>query len=72
MIHARTIVITRIVETSIKNMCNTFPFPFVISVNKSVKFKNGIQARRDVVSIFIMKAIIPGKKEMNVSGVNAL
>ena len=37
-----------------------------------VKFKNGIKAMRLFVVILIMKAIIPGKKEINVNGVKAL
>ena len=47
-------------------------FPAVISVNMVVKFKNGIMLLNDVVVIPIIKAIIPGNKDINVNGVRAL
>ena len=46
--------------------------PAVISVNIVVKFKNGIIDINGVVVTPIMKAIIPGNKDMNVNGVSAL
>ena len=39
-------------------------FPAVISVNMVVKFKNGIIAINGVVVIPIIKAIIPGNKDI--------
>lgn len=47
-------------------------FPALISVNINVKFKNGTIANNGVVVILIIKAIILGKKDMNVNGVSAL
>lgn len=68
----KTSVITINVEINIRIIFNIFALLFVISVKSNVKFKNGTQERTGVVSKFIMKAIIPGKKEINVKGVSAL
>lgn len=43
-----------------------------MSSNNRVKFKNGTKDKRAEDFISIINAIIPGKKEINVSGVNAL
>ena len=61
-----------IVDIIINKTCNMLMFPAVISVNMVVKFKNGMIAINGVVVIPIMKAIIPGNKDMNVNGVRAL
>ena len=53
-------------------ICRRLIFPAVISVNMVVKFKNGIIAISGVVVIPIIKAIIPGKSDINVNGVKAL
>ena len=60
------------VEITINRICRMLMFPAVISVNMVVKFKNGIIAINGVVVIPIIKAIIPGNKDMNVNGVRAL
>ena len=60
------------VEITINRICRMLIFPAVISVNMVVKFKNGMIAINGVVVIPIMKAIIPGNKDMNVNGVRAL
>ena len=44
----------------------------MISVKIIVIFKNGMNAIRLLEGMLIMKAIIPGKNEINVSGVRAL
>ena len=46
--------------------------PLLISVNIKVKFINGIIESIGVVVIPIINAIIPGKNDINVRGVNAL
>ena len=43
-----------------------------MSVNNSVKFRNGIIESIGVVSTPTINAIIPGKNDINVSGVKAL
>ena len=52
--------------------CNMFRLPLVISVNMMLKLINGIIDNNQLFDMFNMKAIIPGKKAMNVSGVKAL
>ena len=47
-------------------------FPITISWNTSVKFKNGINDKSGEELTPAIKAIIPGKKEINVNGVKAL
>lgn len=61
-----------IVDTTIKIMFNQFAFPAVRSVKTTVKFKNGIMDNIGVPVTPIIKAIIPGKKDIKVSGVRAL
>ena len=53
-------------------MCRILILPAVISVNIVVKFKNGIIEINGVVVIPIIKAIIPGKRDIKVKGVKAL
>ena len=52
--------------------CNMFRLPLVISVNMMLKLINGVIDNNQLFDMFNMKAIIPGKKAMNVSGVKAL
>lgn len=61
-----------IVDTSINPISKILMFPAVISVNSRVKFKNGTKESNKLLFTLIMKAIMPGKKEMKVSGVKAL
>ena len=72
MICANTKLIYIIVEIAIKLMFNKFIVPLFISVNINVKFTNGIIESIGVVVIPIINAIIPGKNDINVNGVNAL
>ena len=68
----KTTAIIMNVEIIIAIMFMYSTFPFVMSVNNIVKFRNGTKDNTTFVLIFIMKAIIPGKNDINVSGVNAL
>lgn len=52
------------VDITINRICRMLMFPAVISVNMVVKFKNGIIAINGVVVIPIIKAIIPGNKDI--------
>ena len=61
-----------IVDINMSIKCNMFRLPLVISVNITLKFKNGIIDNIALVFMFSMNAIIPGKKAINVSGVKAL
>ena len=56
----------------INNIFNISIVPLLISVNINVKFKNGTIESIGVVVIAIINAIIPGKNDINVKGVNAL
>lgn len=60
------------VDIAINPIFTTFIVPLLISVNSNVKFKNGTKESIGVVVIPIINAIIPGKKDINVRGVNAL
>ena len=60
------------VDATISAILSQSMVPAVRSVKTTVKFKNGIMDISGVPVIPIIKAIIPGKKEMKVSGVNAL
>lgn len=68
----RMSAINTAVDMSIRTMFSTSTEPFVISVKRSVKFKNGTKEKRALDLISTMKAIILGKNEMNVIGVRAL
>ena len=72
MITFKTMAIIISVDKIIKAMFSKFKLLFTISVNNKVKFKKGTHDKIVLVSIFIIKAIILGKKEMKVSGVKAL
>jgi len=72
MMSHSTMTITTIVEINIKAMFNQSTMPFVKSVNTVVTFIKGIMDKilEDFTSI--IKAIMPGKTEMKLSGVSAL
>ena len=61
-----------IVDTNMSIKCSIFRLPLVISVNITLKLINGMIDNNQLFDMFNMKAIIPGKKAMNVSGVKAL
>ena len=61
-----------IVDTNMSIKCSIFRLPLVISVNITLKLINGMIDNNQLFDMFNMKAIIPGKKAMNVSGVRAL
>lgn len=61
-----------IVDALISTMFKISTSPFVISVKRSVKFKNGTMDNKALDFISIMNAIMLGKNEMKVSGVKAL
>lgn len=60
------------VEMSIKIMFSVSTVPFVMSVKRSVKFRNGTKEKSALDLISTIKAIMLGKKEMKVIGVRAL
>ena len=60
------------VDAIIRMMLIISTLPFVMSVKMSVKLRNGTMERSALDSISTMKAIILGKKEINVIGVRAL
>ena len=61
-----------IVDTNMSIKCSIFRLPLVISVNITLKLINGMIDNNQLLDMFSMKAIIPGKKAMNVSGVKVL
>lgn len=61
-----------IVDINMSIKCSMFRLPLVISVNITLKLINGMIDNNQLFDMFNMKAIIPGKKAMNVSGVRAL
>ena len=61
-----------IVDANMSIKCSIFRLPLVISVNMTLKLINGMIDNNQLFDMFNMKAIIPGKKAMNVSGVKAL
>lgn len=61
-----------IVDNNIKKIFRILIFPAVISSNNRVKFKNGTSDNKVDEEISSINAIIPGKKAINVNGVNEL
>lgn len=69
MMIPNTIPITTMVDNNIKKILIKSIVPFVMSVNNKEKFKNGTKESKALLSTLTINAIIPGKKEINVSGV---
>lgn len=65
-------IVQQIVDKSIPIILAISITPLFTSVNINVKFKNGIKDKPKEVLVFIKNAIILGKKDKNVKGVNAL
>ena len=61
-----------IVDNNITEISKIWILPAVISVNSRVNFKNGTKESNKLLFTLIIKAIMPAKKEIKVSGVKAL